>query len=236
MAACEPHAASWTEALKVLPARERLAWQRTITADVIAQESSTKQGPFSRAYASAGHALTERGALPFEPLASSAGHRVAAVTNKYPSTADFLAAALREAFDKAKVPLPTRLEASATSDRLEQAILQISLDRSYSVVVAKAMQRRLATDCEWNSEVPAANLPLGTKPRFEYLNSIADGSLVASVTAASVDAAASFRVSQASATGVSGSGSSASSQGNAEATSQDAILDSMMDELFASSI
>ena len=63
---------AWSSCLSVLPARERLEWLRTITADMAAQAAASSSGPaapFSRAYASAVHgsgggrvALLERSA------------------------------------------------------------------------------------------------------------------------------------------------------------------------------
>lgn len=209
---------SWTEALKALPARDRLAWQRTITQDVSAQAAMAKQGPFSRAYMSGEPSSTEQGGLPFE-ASSCAGQRVSAVTHKFPSTKQYLADALQEACDRAGAPFTPSAVDSASANPLTDAIEQAaSLDSAYRVIVAKALQRRLAGDAEWAAEAadPAAST------RFQYLARIADGSLVAAAIAQKTDTPAvavevvedHSRVTQ-----------------RIAATGRDAMLDSAMDEL-----
>lgn len=232
--ALEAAPTSWTDALKVLPARERLAWQRVITADVAAQGAMPKQGPRSRAYVSGAQssASTLASTLRPEP-ASSASSRA------FPSTADFLASTISEAFEKAKVPLPATFEmlpdsAAGASDPLVATIRAASLDTGYRLVIAKALQRRLAADPEWTAEavtpavatIDASASATGTcAQRFAALASIADGSLVSAAAAAA--AAPASGSSEASA-GVGGGGAAS---GPALQQGEDALLDAAMAEL-----
>lgn len=231
--ALESAPAPWTDALKVLPARERLAWQRMITADVAAQGAMPKQGPRSRAYDSGGPPMSA-GLAAIRPgeLGLVAGSALAA-----PSTADFLASVITAAFEKAKVPLPDALElpmdsTASASNPLAAAIRAASLDVGYRLVVAKALQRRLATDAEWTAErgvgAAAASADASACPatRFASLASIADGALVSAAAAAA--AAPVVRGSDASA-GASGAAAGAAASQQRE----DALLDAAMAELLA---
>ena len=176
---------SWTESLKALPARERLAWQKAITADAATQEVMPKQGPISRAYASGGPASTSK-LMPSLESYSSTGQRLPAVTGTFSSTAEFLASSLYDAFEKAGVPLPVSFRSTVVeggADPLVAAIRTSSLDAAYLLVVCKALQRRLVSDSEWIAERSSSALPVEgasetSKSRFPHLATLADGSLV----------------------------------------------------------
>ena len=224
---------SWTETLKALPARDRISWQRSITADTATQSLMSKQGPFSRAYSSGGPAPAS-GIL---ESSSEAGQRVSAVTRQFPSTADLLATALYDAFEKARVPLPASIvsysldppSTDALKDAIQRSLRQASLDTSYRIVVSKALQRRLVADPEWAAEV-AGKMPHGSEAevstaRFSSLQSLADGSLVEALTSGNI------LLGAPRATGCAAGGGASPAAVETSVTLRDNLLDSAMDEL-----
>lgn len=227
-------AVTWTDALKVLPARDRLNWQRAITADVAAQAAAPKQGPLSRAYSSGGPNLPPTG-LPI--VEATVGKRVTGATQQFPSTADLFASTLRDAFEHAKVTFPEMSEkgtdSDSTTDPLVAAIRGASLDAGYRLVVVRALQRRLASDPEWAAEVAARAKEAGTA-RFPALETVADGSLVAAIAehnASAITAVTSVAVTSDAVKG-GGAAKSAGAGGSGTAVRvEDAMLDAAMDEL-----
>ena len=223
-------AAAWTDALKVLPARDRLNWQRAITADVAAQTAAPKQGPLSRAYSSGGP-ISPTG-LPI--VEATVGKRVTGATQQFPSTADLLATTLRDAFEQAKVALPEMSEkgTDSTMDPLVGAIRGASLDAGYRLVVVRALQRRLASDPEWAAEEAARAKEVGTDARFPALATVADGSLVAAIAEHNASATTAVTSAAATSDGVKAGGTATSAGvGGAAVRVEDAMLDAAMDEL-----
>jgi hypothetical protein len=179
-------APSWTAALNVLPAKERLEWVKTINADVEAQARAPPQGPFSRAYASAVHGAAARSSLLER---STVGGHLSAVTRTFPSSDALVARALQEAIDKVgakpAVPFgggggdgadavggggggaatPSAAVAALVAGEdgrppsdpgILAAVAAAQLGAAYRPVVAKYLQRRLAADAAWAAERAAA--------------------------------------------------------------------------------
>jgi hypothetical protein len=211
---------SWTEVLKVLPARDRLAWQKQISADTAAQVTQAKQGPFSRAYASGGPQAKPSPTLFVD----------SSTTRCLSSSAEFLAVGLHKAFIKAKVPLPADLSTAGPEDPLVDSLRAAGLDAAYSIAVCKSLQRRLASDLDWATERPSG--------RFAAAATLADGSLLAAVQASRDTAAAAAAAASAS-RGPSGASMQPTPtlrtpvQGDVVHQRQDDMLDSALDELLS---
>ena len=171
-AALEPPAPTWTEALAALPPALRLQVQRTVAADVAAQEAWPRPGtaaaaaaalPPSRAYASGNSAALAptSGLGVFRAFAlqrSSCGGHVAAVSRRFPSTAGLLAGLLGEAARGAGRPLPAAAAAGAAAAATSAASAPLpdpsllplaadlaahGLDAGYRVALLKALKRRM---------------------------------------------------------------------------------------------
>ena len=192
---------SWTAALTCLPPRQRLEWQRTITADVAEQAKAAKQGPSSRAYASGSEECDSQPGI----LGGSAfGRHLTAATLQLRSTSDLLAGMLVDAMAMAEVepavpfPSPARdasaadaesgVNSSSVEERHEaekacvaRAISAAGLDVAYAPVALKTLQRRLGEDAEWTEELASGE----GAARFPGVALIAaGGALVAAQSAA----------------------------------------------------
>lgn len=130
---------SWVSSLSVLPAKQRLEFQKQITADVAAQAAAPQPAPFSRTYASLreGHGVVpasrregapeavqaavdgvldgSSGGASLLPGSSTGAHLAAATRHVPPSTEALLARMIDAAFDVAGVPLPAALTTTQPS-------------------------------------------------------------------------------------------------------------------------
>ena len=184
--------AGWTSVLSVLPARERLEWTKTINADVEAQAKAAPQGMYSRAYASLVHgaaggrvAILERSAI---------GGHLTAVKHEYPSSERLVAQQLQEAIEKVgKKPDRPFTGGEALSlnpdDKIDAHLLAsvsaAQLGAAYRPIVAKYLQRRLATDPVWAAEATAAPAdgasPAQPSVRYPHAASLAKGEVASLV-------------------------------------------------------
>ena len=159
----DPPPPTWTEALAALPPALRLQVQRTVAADVAAQDAWPKpplHAPLSRAYASGdSSALAPPPGLgvyrAFALSRSSCGGHVRAVARQFPSTPGLLAGLLAEAARAAGRPPPAApapaAAVSATDASLpDPSLLPLAdslaaagLDAAYRVTLARALRRKL---------------------------------------------------------------------------------------------
>lgn len=266
MAAAAPASAassgsSWTAALAVLPARERLEWTRTINADVEAMAKAPPQPAFSRAYASAVHGSTGRRAALLER--TSVGGHLAAVTRDFPGTDALVARMLSEAIDKAgvtpdvpfvappedaaraaPVSLGPQVGGGAPADAgtpLDAGVLAAveaaQLGAAYRPTIAKSMQRRLAVNPAW-AAASAAGGEAAAAARFPHAAALARGDVVRAVTAAWEEAqelrAAILASEEGGAPGGGGAAAAAPAAGAGGAPGgapADDLLDAALDEL-----
>jgi hypothetical protein len=164
-------AATWVSLLAVFPPKLRLELQKTISADVQAQEGQPPQAPLSRAYASGGgshHTPSGLGAPATSAATSSVlrrsavGGHVAAVSRTFPSTAEALAGLILTSAHLAKAEPRVPFDAGAGAEgasasapssvsdphpertALAAELRALGLDAAYRVPVARNLQRRLA--------------------------------------------------------------------------------------------
>jgi hypothetical protein len=164
-------AATWVSHLAVFPPKLRLELQKTISADVQAQEGQPPQAPLSRAYASGGgshHTPSGLGAPATSAATSSVlrrsavGGHVAAVSRTFPSTAEALAGLILTSAHLAKAEPRVPFDAGAGAEGLSASapssvsdphpertalaaeLRALGLDAAYRVPVARNLQRRLA--------------------------------------------------------------------------------------------
>jgi hypothetical protein len=164
---------NWVSSLSVLPAKERLAWQKTISADVVSQQS-IKPSILSRSYVNG--ATEDSGDSIFGSVSSKSSSESKV---PYVSINDMLTKVLDKAIQQARiskrddVALPVDLSASITAAKLDSA---------YTTLLAKYFTRKLPIDSAWIEEqkyVAASNPETGTS-RFEAIRKVVDPSFLSS--------------------------------------------------------
>jgi hypothetical protein len=159
---------SWVASLAVLPARQRLEWQRTITADVAAQKAAPRPGACSRVLA----AYAGDGRLPRAPFPSAVDTRtLLAAERRAPGTGlpSLLEAMLAKSLAAAAAPQGAAAAAAAAArpsavaeDRARQAaavaarMREIGLDKAYGVLLARQFGLRLRADARFPGECGCA--------------------------------------------------------------------------------
>jgi hypothetical protein len=192
---------SWVASLAVLPARQRLEWQRTITADVAAQKAAPRPGACSRVLA----AYAGDGRLPLAPFRSAVDTRaLCAAERRAPGTGlpNLLETMLVKSFAAAAAPQGAGAAAAARSSEVAEErsrraaavaarMREIGLDKAYGVLLARQFGLRLRADARFPGEcgytaddLTSATAHAEPSCRFPNAREAASGALLDTATQA----------------------------------------------------